>query len=403
MKIGLIREEKIPADARVVLTPKQCSFLVGLYPEFVIKVQSSDVRIFKDDEYRAEGIEVTEDVSDCDYLFGVKEVPDASLIPNKTYFFFSHTKKKQPYNQHLMQTLLAKKIKMIDYESLVYENGQRIIGFGFYAGIVGAHNALLTYGKKHGLFTLKPAHQCHDLKEMYEQYITIHLPNIKVVVTGDGRVAHGIIAVLKELDFQSVPAQDINQIHYSNPVYTQLRNENLYQHQVTHTYFRDDFHKNPEAYESQFHNYYNVDILMNGIYWDINIPPLFELKDIKDPKFTINVIADVTCDVDGSIPLTVKTTKIADPVFGYDKNSNQVVAPFMNDNNIIDIMAVDNLPSELPRDASEHFGNHIIRHILPEILKKQSDILDRATICENGKLTSNFEYLSDYAYGEILN
>lgn len=399
MKIGLIKEGKIPTDTRVALTPDQCIDVMHTHPEISIVVQPSAIRSYTDQEYKDAGVPLQEDLSDCDVLLGIKEVPVDELIPGKTYFFFSHTKKKQPYNQKLMHALIEKQITMIDYEALTYDNGQRIIGFGFFAGVVGAHNALLTYGKKYGLFDLKPAHQCKDMAEMVKQYRHIQIPPVKIVVTGDGRVAHGILHIMEMMDIDSVAQNDYLDNTYPHPVYTNLKNETLYRNKTSHQFHRNEFHDHPEQYECLFQPYTSSDILINGIYWDANIQRLFEKEEVKNPGFKLNVISDVTCDVDGSVPVNIGASSIADPVYGYDKTSGSKAPAFVNDDNIIDIMAIDNLPNELPRDASNMFGDNIIKHIIPELLGEgASPILDRATICSKGKLGSHFEYLSDYAY-----
>jgi hypothetical protein len=333
-------------------------------------------------------------------LIGIKEVPVEKLMEGKTYFFFSHTKKKQPYNQKLMQAMIHKNIRMVDYECLTHADGQRILGFGFFAGVVGAHNGILTYGKKHELFQLKPAHQCHDLNEMLEQYHAIRLPNFKIAVTGSGKVASGIVEVMTRLDIDYVEPEDYLNNRFDYPVYTHLKGNSLYTRKDAGTYSREDFHKNPGAYRCLFPHYFPVtDILMNGIYWDKNIPRLFEKEDIQLPHFNISVLADVTCDVGGSVPVNIEASKIADPVYGIDKKTFEKTTPFQQTNDVVDVMAVDNLPNELPRDASMHFGIHLEKYVLPELLKEEeSDIIARATICKEGKLTPLYEYLSDYAY-----
>jgi saccharopine dehydrogenase (NAD+, L-lysine-forming) len=399
LKIGLIKEGKIPPDTRVALTPQHCSDLRDLYPQIQVVAEPSLGRCYSDEEYKAAGVILQNDLSDCDVLLGIKEVPIDQLIPSKTYFFFSHTKKKQPYNQKLMHNLIDKKIRMIDYEALTYDDGQRILGFGFYAGIVGAHNGLLTYGKKTGLFNLKPAHQCKDMAEMLRQYRHVALPPIKIVLTGSGRVTAGLLEIMQHWDIDSVEPEDFLSQDYEYPVYTLLKGASLYAHKETGQYARNEFHRQPQLYNCKFLPYAEkADILMNGIYWDKSIPRLFEKSDTLHPNFKISVIADVTCDEDGSVPLNLGASTIADPVYGFNKQTFQKDKPFINDTNIIDIMAVDNLPNELPRDASLHFGEHIIKYIIPELTKEHSNILDRATICQNGSLTPHFEYLADYAY-----
>ncbi len=399
LKIGLIREGKIPPDTRVALTPQQCSDLRDLYPQITVVAEASPNRCFKDDEYKNAGVHFQDDLSDCDVLLGIKEVPVDKLIPGKTYFFFSHTKKKQPYNQKLMHTLIEKKIRMIDYEALTYDDGQRILGFGFFAGVVGAHNGLLTYGRKTGKFNLKPAHECADMADMLHQYRDVALPPIKIVLTGAGRVTAGLLEIMHHWDVESVEPEDFLEQEYEYPVYTLLKGASLYAHKQTSLYARNDFHAHPEDYNCKFLPFaHKADVLMNGIYWDKTIPRLFEKTDVQHPDFRLSVISDVTCDEDGSVPLNLGSSTIADPVYGYNRTTGAKDLPFKNDENIIDVMAVDNLPNELPRDASMHFGEHIIKYILPELIKEESTILDRATICRDGVLTAHFEYLSDYAY-----
>ena len=397
--IGLIREDKIPQDVRVALTPEQC---VQVQKEYGIKVivEPYPDRCYTDDEYRKVGIEVSEELSGCDVLLGIKEVPVSRLMEGKTYLFFSHTKKKQPYNQPLMQALITKKVRLIDYECLTHTDGQRILGFGFFAGAVGAHNGLLTYGRKYKKFELKPAHECFDFEAMVAQYQDIYLPNIKIALTGSGKVASGIVEIMDQFDIDYVEPEDFLEKQFDYPVYTHLKGHTLYVRKDNGTYHRDDFHKFPQDYQCLFKRYLSVtDILMNGIYWDRDIPRLFEKTDIQDPSYKTNVISDITCDIDGSVPINIGASTIADPVYGIDKNSLVRVHPFENTNSTVDVMAVDNLPNELPRDASRHFGQHLEKFVLSEILRgEKSDIIARATICEEGKLTSHYEYLSDYAY-----
>lgn len=400
IKIGLIREGKNPPDTRVPLTPEQCAAIKRMFPKQIeLVVEPSPNRCFKDEEYQKAGVVLQNDLSDCAVLMGIKEVPIARLIPEKTYFFFSHTKKKQAYNKGLMQALIAKKIKMIDYEALTYEDGARILGFGFFAGVVGAHNGLMTFGKKTKIFSLIPAFACKDMNEMLQQYRYVKLPPIKIAVTGSGRVTAGILDIMHHWDIESVEPEDFLTKSYDYPVYTLLKGANLYANKETGTYSRTDFHQQPQDYVCKFEPFTKVtDILMNGIYWEKNIPRLFEKEQVNNPDFKLNVIADITCDPDGSVPINIGASTIADPVYGISKQTLSQVEPFQNTNDTIDIMAVDNLPNELPKDASAHFGEHIIKYILPELLKAKSTILDRATICKDGKLTDYFEYLSDYAY-----
>lgn len=399
VRIGLIREEKTPPDTRAALTPEQC---VQVQEEYGVKiiVEPSPNRCFSDDSYKEAGLELSDNLSDCDILLGIKEVPIDKLIEGKTYLFFSHTKKKQPYNQKLMQAMIRKNIRMIDYECLTHSDGQRILGFGFFAGAVGAHNGLLTYGKKYNKFHLKAAHECESFDEMVAQYQDIYLPNIKIAVTGAGKVASGIVEIMDRFDVEYVEPEDYLEKQFEYPVYTHLKGHTLYVRKDNATYHRDDFHRFPQDYQCLFKRYLPVtDVLMNGIYWDKNVPRLFEKADIRDASYRMNVISDITCDIDGSVPINVGASTIADPVYGIDKNTFEKTAPFQHTDNTVDVMAIDNLPNELPADASRHFGQHLEKFVLNELLKgDESEVIARATICRDGKLTPLYEYLSDYAY-----
>ena len=399
LRIGLIKERKTPPDNRVALTPQQCASIQKNYPDIRIVVEPSDGRCFTDDAYRNEGIEVNSDLTGCEILMGIKEVPPEHLISGKTYFFFSHTKKKQPYNQKLMHALIEKRIRMIDYECLTHPDEQRVLGFGLFAGIVGAHNGLLTYGKKFDKYTLPAAHAVRNYDELKMVYGQVKLPNLKIVMTGSGKVAAGILEVMTHFDIESVEPDDFLTHEYDYPVYTHLKGSALYARKDNGLFHRDDFHATPEAYKCLFSRYIpQTDILMNGIYWDHKIARLFEKEDVHRNDWRVSVIADITCDIDGSVPINVGASTIANPVYGIDRKTLQKVAPYQNDRNIIDVMAVDNLPNELPCDASQYFGAHFEKFVLGELLQGNSDLIARATICENGKLTKYYEYLSDYAY-----
>ena len=289
IRIGLIKEGKIPSDSRVALIPAQCKWLQQHFKEIKIVVESSIGRCFSDDEYVRAGIEISEDLSDCDILLGIKEVPAAQLIPDKTYLFFSHTRKKQKSNQQLLQQIIKNRITLIDYECLEHEDGQRIIGFGFFAGIVGAHNGMMIYGNRTGLFNLERVYNQRNFRELIHSYFGLLIPNIKIAVTGSGRVAHGIIEVLNLMGIHDVEPMDFLKKSYSYPVYTQLKGADLYAHKIRGDYSRDEFHENPQDYNCKFLPYVQVtDILMNGVYWESNVPRLFEKEDVKNENYRID-------------------------------------------------------------------------------------------------------------------
>ncbi len=395
-RIGLIREGKIPADNRVSLTPAQCKWIQKNAPDVRIVVQSSPNRCFSDKEYQLAGVEVNDEIRDCDILLGIKEVPVEQLIPGKTYLFFSHTKKKQPHNQKLLQSILEKNIRLIDYECLEHEDGQRIIGFGFFAGVVGAHNGMMAYGKRTGLYNLERVYKQRSFRELIHNYFGLRLPNVKIAVTGSGRVAHGILEIMNLMGIHEVEPDDYLARRFSYPVYTQLKGSELYQHKETRKYSRMEFHEHPELYQCKFLPYAaQTDILMNGVYWDVNVPRLFEKEDVKADNFIIQTIADITDDVNGSVPINIGDQTIEDPVYGIDRITLEKKEPYHT--NSIDIMAVGNLPNELPRDASRYFGEQLIKYVLEDLVRNGSDIIERATLARDGKLTKPFEYLEDYA------
>ena len=397
-RIGLIREGKIPADNRVALTPAQCKWILKNSHEIEIKVQSSEVRCFPDREYIMAGAEVKEDLSDCDILFGIKEVPIEQLIPGKIYLFFSHTKKKQPRNQQLLRTILDKKITLIDYECLEHDDGQRIIGFGFFAGVVGAHNGMMAYGNRTGLYKLQRVYKQRSFRELIHTYFGLRLPNVKIAVTGSGRVAHGILEIMNLMGIHEVEPDDYLRRRFAYPVYTQLKGAELYHNKTTGKYSRADFHEQPDNYQCTFLPYTEqTDILMNGVYWDKNVPRLFEKKDVHSEHFIIQTIADITDDAEGSVPINLGDQTIEDPIYGVDKNTLTKTDPYLKTS--IDLLAVGNLPNELPRDASRYFGEQLIKFVLEDLVKGGSDIISRAMITKDGALCKHFEYLRGYADG----
>lgn len=396
LKLGLIREEKIPSDNRVALTPAQCKWLHMNFDDVRVAVQVSPHRCYSDAEYRQAGVEVKEDISDCNVLLGIKEVPVNKLIPGKTYLFFSHTKKKQPHNQKLFRAMIDQEITLIDYECLEHTDGTRIIGFGFFAGIVGAHNGMMAYGNRTGLYGLKRVGSVNSFQKLIHTYFGLKLPNVKIAVTGSGRVAHGVLEIMNLLGVREVEPEDYMEREFSYPVYVHLKGADLYCHKKTGKYNRDDFHAHPENYGCTFRDFLaETDILMNGVYWEKNIPRLFEMEDLRNKNFRIQTIADITDDTNGSVPCNLGDSTINDPIYGVDKSSFQRTAPYLPGS--VDIMAVSNLPNELPRDASRYFGEQLIKFVLDDIRKGGSETIDRAMMLNKGTITAPYEYLREYA------
>ena len=399
MKIGIIKEGKTPPDSRVALTPQQCAHIHSM-EGFEVIVQSSDVRAYKDEEYANAGLQVVDDVSGCDFLMGIKEVPIDMLIPNKKYSFFSHTIKKQSYNRKLLQAVLEKQIKLLDYEVLTDEKGRRLIAFGYYAGMVGAHNALYTYAQRSREFSIKRLKDCFDYAEAKASYEHISWPAIKIVLTGGGRVSSGAVKVLQDMGIEKVSPEDFLDKEFDHIVFTQIDCDNYVQRKDGGDFSFPDFFGNPEAYESTFAPYaQTADVMINGIFWDNRAPAFFTVDEMAQPNFRIKVIADVTCDIApiSSIPSTLRASKISDPIFGFDPKTGKETTPHQE--GIIDMMTIDNLPSEIPRDSSKAFGDMFIEHILPELKKSNSGVLQRATIAVDGKLGEHFGYLEDYVKG----
>ena len=396
--IGLIKEGKIPADNRVALTPAQARLLQQQFPDCTIIVEPSADRCFSDDEYRKAGIRVSENLDDCQILLGIKEIPISQLLKDKTYLFFSHTKKEQPYNRGLMQAMVEKKITLIDYECLVHPDGQRLIGFGFFAGIVGAHNGIMAYGNRTKQFTLGRVSDIRDYRELIHTYFGLKLPPLKVVVTGSGRVAHGILEIMNLMDIQEVEPDEFLHQSFTYPVYVHLKGADLYRHRITKTYQRMHFHENAQEYESLFEPYTAVaDILMNGIYWDESIPRLFSMDTLQRPDYRMFTIADITDDKGGSVPCNLGDAPSEAPVYGVDRFSGLQTVPYLP--NCIDVMAVGNLPNELPRDASRYFGEQLIKYVFSDLLSGGSAIITGATMLSKGELTEPYQYLHEYAYG----
>lgn len=400
LKIGILREGKVPPDRRVPLLPEQCKEIMQQYPHVTIVVQPSDIRCIANREYCDAGINLQENLSDCDILMGVKEVPIHLLIPEKTFTFFSHTLKKQPHNQKLLQTVLEKNIRLIDYECLKNKEGNRILAFGRFAGVVGTYNAFVFYGKKYGVYDLKRAYECFDMEELKQEMKKIKIPNLKIILTGAGRVGSGAKEILDLLKIKEVSTESFLKESFSVPVYAQFNSKDCYRRKSDGGFSREEFHKKPELYESCFRQYLkHADILIAGAYWDPQAPRLFEMNDVREQDFKVKLIADITCDIDGSIPTTVKSSTILQPVYDFNRETFDLEAPYSNPDNIT-IMAVDNLPGELPRDSSKDFGLQLINNVFPHLLTTDPEgIIQKATIAMNGSLTPDFQYLSDYAKG----
>ncbi|HEX8563504.1 MAG TPA: NAD(P)-dependent oxidoreductase [Flavobacterium sp.] len=396
MKFGIIKERKSPPDRRVVFTPEELGRLIAEHPEAQIKVETSDIRIFSDEQYRKAGIEVTDDVSDCDVLFGVKEVPIDALIPDKSYFFFSHTIKKQPHNRKLLQAILQKNIDLYDHETIVDASNHRLIGFGRYAGIVGAYNGIRAFGIKFELFNLPKAETLPGKDALIERLRRLVLPPIKIVLTGNGKVGKGAKEILDAMKIKQVSVENFLSKVYSEPVYVQLDVLDYNRRADGNPSGKQDFYINPAAYESDFERFTKVsEIFIAGHFCASDAPVIVTRAMLNAPDNKIKVVADISCDVDGPLACTLRASTIAEPFYGY-LPSEHAEADMFHPAAIV-VMAVDNLPCELPKDASEGFGEMFMQHVIPAFFNGDKDgILQRAKITEKGKLTPRFEYLQDY-------
>ncbi|MGB5418085.1 NAD(P)-dependent oxidoreductase [Algibacter sp.] len=399
MKFAIIKERKNPPDRRVVFSPSKLAEAKKQFPEATFKVEASDIRVFPDNQYKAAGFEVTNNVSDGDVMIGVKEVPIDALIPNKKYFFFSHTIKKQPYNRKLLKAILEKNIELYDHETIVNEKGFRLIGFGRYAGIVGAYNGFRAWGLKYNSWSLPKAGPLPNQAALISELHKIKLPNIKILLTGSGKVANGSQEMLDAMHIKSVSVPDYLSKTFSEPVYCKIDVLDYNKRKDGKVKDNFDFFNNPKDYDSNFMRFAKVtDYFIAGHFYGDGAPYLYTRADVKSPDFNIKVVADVSCDVDGPVATTLKASTIADPIYGYDPQTEKEI-DYKNDN-AITVMAVDNLPCELPKDASEGFGDMFLKHVIPAFFNNDADgILHRALITKNGKLTEKFSYLQDYVDG----
>lgn len=399
MKFGLIKERKYPPDHRVVLSPGACQKVLSQFPEAEIQVEPSDIRVFSNQEYLKSGLILDEDMASCNVLLGVKEVPIETLIPNRTYFFFSHTIKKQPYNRNLLRALIDKNIEFYDHEVLTDTSGARLVAFGRYAGIVGAYNGFLTYGLKSGLFHLPRAYSLKDQDALIDELRKLDLPVIKVLLTGCGRVGNGAREMLEGMGLREVGVEAYLSDTFQEPVYCQIDVLEYNKRMDGKPSEKSDFFAHPEDYNSDFFKFARVtDLYMAGHFYGQGSPYLFTRDDARHPDFRIRVVADISCDIDGPVASTLRASTIADPVFGYDPKSETEID--YKNAEAIAVMAIDNLPAELPRDASEGFGEAFSTHIIPAFFNGDAEgILERARMTKNGKLTQRYAYLQDYVDG----
>ncbi|MEN8126148.1 MAG: NAD(P)-dependent oxidoreductase [Bacteroidota bacterium] len=400
MKFAIIKERKNPPDKRAVLSPNACQELIKTFPKIEIKVESSKNRTFSDEDFSKIGLEITKNVEDCDVMLGVKEVPIDALIPNKKYFFFSHTIKKQPYNRNLLKAILEKNIELYDHEVITNNEGIRLVAFGRYAGIVGAYNGIRTYGLKTKTFNLPKAETLYDQKDLIDHLQKIKLSNIKIVLTGKGRVSNGAKEMLDGMGIKEVTVDEYLTKEFDEAVYTQIDVLDYNKRKDGKVIDMYDFFKNPTEYESDFYRFAKEsDLYIACHFYGTGAPYIFTRDEAKSPDFSIKVVADISCDIDGPVASTLRASTIANPIYGYDPLTEKEI-DFLNENAIA-VMAVDNLPNELPKDASLGFAHNFVNSVIPAFFNNDKDgVLERARMTQNGKLTKNFAYLQDYVDGK---
>ena len=399
MKIGLIRETKVPEDNRVALTPKHLAELQRSFPQDDFVVQASETRAYSDEAYRNAGVQVAENVDDCDILFGIKEADIRTLIPNKHYFFFGHIAKMQAYNRPLLQTLMAKHITFSDYEYLVDDDNRRVCAFGWWAGVVGTYYTLRGYGLRHHLYELPKPDKHFTLEKLTQALKSVELPHIKLLVTGNGRVSHGAQYLLEALDATRLTEEQfLADMPVSRLSFCAVDANHLVARNDDGAFSWEHFTQNPTAYHSDFMRWARqADVLVCAHFWAPEAPVYLSQENLADPTLRIRFIGDITCDIQGSIQSTLRASTHAEPYYDYNPATGQEEPAFSNDSNI-SVMAVDTCPNALALDTSAYFGDMLMQHVLVPLLKREhSNIIQRATILENGALTPHFAYLQSFA------
>jgi len=404
--ISIIKEARIDEN-RTPFTPNQIQTLISNFPDLKILVQPSKNRCFKDEDYSKVGAKIEEDISQSDIIFGIKEVEISKLIENKTYLFFSHTSKIRKdnsqatqnaaiiYKKKLLREVLKKKITLIDYENIRDEskNAYRYLGFGRFAGIVGCYNTLSLYLKLQKKQLLPRAFEINSYKKIKELISKQNFNKLKILQTGKGNVAKGSMEILRQANIKQISLNDYLNKKYDEAVFCNISLREHVERNDGKDSSYQDFMLNPHKYKSKATNYlHSTDMLITGHYWDPKYPKLFSLNQINKFK-NLKIIGDITCDINGSIPTTTRSTSIAKPYYSFDINSMKEIDLC---NKGIAVMAVDNLPSELPNESSEEFGNSIISEVLPYLINKDDGRINRATTASNGKFCENFTYLNDF-------
>ena len=433
IRIGIRHEDKYLAERRTPLVP---AHLAKLVKELGIEalVQESSKRIYTAEEYVAAGARIVPDMHECDIVFGVKEIPEKWFIPGQTYMFFSHVIKGQPYNMPMLRKMMELGCNLIDYERVVDDFNRRLIFFGRFAGLAGAINTLWTTGlrlKHLGFDTpclhIQQAHHYHSLQEAREAVSRVGfeiaeyglpagLSPFTIGITGYGNVSNGVQEILSLLPVQEIHPADLPELRNkncsSNLLYrVTFREDHISAHrQSAKPFDLDDYYAHPENYHSIFEQYLpHLLVLINGMYWDERYPRILTREYMKahfmagmNPK--LKVVGDITCDPNGSVEATLKGTYIEDPIFVYHPESHSLTSGYEGDG--LQVMAVDILPSELPRDSSLAFSN-VLRNFVKSLVAADFKAdhpdaiglpapLRKALILHKGSLTPEYAYIQNY-------
>lgn len=433
MKKLLIRaEDKNIWERRAPLTPADLKTIIA-QTNCEAYLENSPRRFFKDQEYSAIGAKVCQGMNEGEVILGIKEIPVEKLINNKIYIFFSHTIKGQKVNMPMLKRIMEGGSTLIDYEKITDSRGVRQVYFGNYAGDVGTLNILWLMGEywefqgiKTPFLKCKQALNYHSLEEAREhlrevgQLIKTHgLPKelgpLVIGILGYGNVSKGAQSILACLPVQRILVENLKEFIEGksgnlNSVYLLIFEEkHLVQNQQGQKFDLQEYYQYPARYQSQFEQYLPyLSILINATYWDNRYPRFVSWEGLKklyqqDKKPKLQGIADITCDINGSIECNVKTTNSGQPAYLCNPHTKTMTDGHKGEG--IVLLAVDNLPAELPYDASVFFSNQLKRY-LPNILEanytiplKQSGLnadLQKAVIVQNGELTESFKYLEQY-------
>ncbi len=426
-KIGIIGEHK-PGEARIPLTPAQIQQLKIENPQLSISVQPSEQRKFQDAEFSSLGIDMPADLKAADLVMAVKEIAIKDIHSQQAYLYFSHTIKGQNYNMPMLQHILDVGATLLDYELISDEHDRRLVFFGRHAGLAGMVNSLWSYGERQKVlgvdspfFKIKQAQDYKDLAEIKSSLkdlapeITAWLagkPALVVGITGYGNVAKGAQEILDILPLVELSADDLLSVDlsdYSGKIVKVVFKEiDMFETIDRSSSFElQDYFDHPEKYQSKFNTYLNkMNILVSCIYWDTPYPRLITLDEIKAhyaESPSLLVVGDITCDIDGAIQFNSGSTLSPDPVYVYDPETGEKTMGFQG--NGVLLMAVDNLPTELPREASEAFGEALLPFV-PAMgacdYSKPFEELDlplevkKAVIAHGGQLTPDYKYIEKY-------